>query len=184
MAEFTSLRVQVLNSDSNTVQDKSSAKTEPSIAGSGGNRTCGSNSGNTSSHLKPPPAFPRSSHSKKLELPTTTTTDSTETPKADLPPAARTAIASTTVINAITSTTAASTNPVNINLTHAQDPINIQHSYKDTDHRMEIIDDSEDTSDSDKDDAMEVDARSSDISAESSFICEDLTDSGDDSDSN
>lgn len=59
----------------------------------------------------------------------------------------------------------------------------MQHDYKDTIHRMEIVDDSENTSDSDKEDAMDVDARSSDISAESSFICEELTDSGNGSDS-
>ncbi|KAF9548900.1 hypothetical protein EC957_005252 [Mortierella hygrophila] len=164
-----------LNSDSSPAQDKSTRKEFPVGIAS---------SGNTSSPLKPPPAFPRSAPpSKKPEPPTaTTTTGTTERPKTGSPSASRAPAASTT-INAIISTTATTANPVDINLTRAQDPINIPHNYKDTIHRMEIVDDSENTSDSDKEDAMDVDARSSDISAESSFICEDLTDSGNGSDS-
>ncbi|KAG9070013.1 hypothetical protein KI688_009343 [Linnemannia hyalina] len=166
-----------LNSDSSPAQDKSTRKESPVGIAS---------SGNTSSPLKPPPAFPRSAPpSKKTETPTaTTTTGTTERPKTDSLSASRAPAASTT-INAITSTTAATANPVYTNLTRAHDPTNIPHSYKDIDdiHRMEIVDDSENTSDSDKEDAMDVDARSSDISAESSFICEDLTDSGNGSDS-
>ncbi|KAF9146894.1 hypothetical protein BGX30_005104 [Mortierella sp. GBA39] len=156
-----------LNNDSSTAQDKSTRKESPVVSTS---------SGNTSSPLKPPPAFPRSAPPKKP------TTGTTERPKTDSPSASK-APAAGTSINAITSTNTATANPVDTNLTRAHDPTNIPHNYNDTVHRMEIVDDSENTSDSDKEDAMDVDARSSDISAESSFICEDLTDSGNESDS-
>ncbi|KAK5822580.1 hypothetical protein F5H01DRAFT_146981 [Linnemannia elongata] len=169
------VQVQVLNSESSTVQDKSTRKGSPVGNGS---------SGNTSSPLRPPPAFPRSAPPfKKPEPPTATTTSGfTEKLKADSPSASR-APASSTTINAITFTAAAAANTVNTNLARAQDPTNIQHNYNDIVHRMEIVDDSENTSESDKEDAMDVEARSSDISAESSFICEELTDSGNESNS-
>ncbi|KAG0297889.1 hypothetical protein BGZ97_004203 [Linnemannia gamsii] len=104
-----------------------------------------------------------------------------ERPKANSPAASRSPVAGTAIdAEASTATAAGLTNSV---LTRDQDLPNIQHTIKDTALRMEIVDDSENTSDSDKEDAMDVDARSSDISAESSFVCEDLTDSGNDSDS-
>lgn len=164
----------MLKRDLSTAQDTSIKK--ESLAGSSSNTGGGSGKNYTSSPLRPPPPF------KKPSLPTTAiASGTTERPKANSPAASRSPVAGTAIdAEASTATAAGLTNSV---LTRDQDLPNIQHTIKDTALRMEIVDDSENTSDSDKEDAMDVDARSSDISAESSFVCEDLTDSGNDSDS-
>ncbi|KAG0298384.1 hypothetical protein BGZ96_000098 [Linnemannia gamsii] len=176
------IRVQVFKSDSSTAQETSNKKESPVRSGS---NTGAKGKNNTSSPLRPPPSF------KKPGLPTTTTptTGVTEKSKTNSPPASRPPVAGSAINAIATSTTnaaastATATGLTNTTLTRGQSPTNLQHNIKDTALKMEIVDDSENTSDSDKDDAMDVDARSSDISAESSFICEDLTDSDNDSDS-
>ncbi|KAG0274224.1 hypothetical protein BGZ95_009996 [Linnemannia exigua] len=179
--------VQVFKRDSVKAEDKNNASDKKTTHAAVATSSSGGNGINTtSSPLRPPPM--RSTPPHKKPDPSTKTTGGAEKPKANSSPASRSPIAITPAKTAdvVSSSTAAAvpTNSANANSSQAQEQKSTSPQLPNDTNMMEIVDDvSESTSDSDKDKDLEAVARSSDISAESSFVCEDLSDSDNVSDS-
>ncbi|KAF9125431.1 hypothetical protein BGW39_007413 [Mortierella sp. 14UC] len=171
--------VQLFTRDSVAAQDKSNAsekKASPTAAAGSSSKI-----NTTSSPLRPPPLRSTPPH-KKPKPSSTTTTGAAEKPEVDSPaaPIAPIAIAS---ITAVAATSAVPSTSAIANPPRDQEQKSSPQPQQDI-CKMDIVDDqSESTSDSDKDKHMEVVSRSSDISDESSFVCEDLSDMDNVSDS-
>ncbi|KAF9902172.1 hypothetical protein EC991_005218 [Linnemannia zychae] len=163
--------VQLFKKDSVVAQDKSNASnTKASSTTAAAAAGSSSNINTTSSPLRPPPLRstpPR----KKSDFASTTAVGTAEKLITDLP---STSMIPTTTTS-ITATAAA-------NLPRDQEQHSTPQPQKDT-HDMDIDDQSDSTSDSEKDKHIGDISRTSDISDESSFVCEDLSDNDNISDS-
>ncbi|KAG0376207.1 hypothetical protein BGX24_008125 [Mortierella sp. AD032] len=179
--------VQVFKRNSVAAQAKSDVSDKKaSLAAVATSSSSGNGNNTTSSPLRPPPM--RSTPPYKKQDPSSTTPGVAEKSKPNSSPASRTPITNTPVNTAdVASPSTASavpTHSANSNSSRVQEQKSTSPELPMDANRTEIVDDvSENTSESDKDKDLEAVARSSDISAESSFICEDLSDLDNASDS-
>ncbi|KAF9082963.1 hypothetical protein BGX23_011906 [Mortierella sp. AD031] len=159
------------------IQEKSrSARKRDSPAAAAGG------SSSTTSHLRPPPPLPRTGQRQHVWTSDSSPTGAggTEKPKADAPPSSK--IAAIAIASSATTVAAASaTHPTNTTSSRVQgqgqgltDPQHQRDTYNSS--RMEVDDVSENTSDSDNEPVDANISRYSDISDESSIVCENLSD--------